>query len=68
MSPRRETPYKRTYPSGKVRWVARFTRPDGSRDTNGTFELKRDAQDAINQAYEDQLRGAPETQIGRAHV
>lgn len=61
MSPRRETPYKRTYPSGKVRWVARFTRPDGSRDTNGTFELKRDAQDAINQAYEDQLRGAPET-------
>lgn len=61
MSRHREAPYKRTYPSGRIKWVARFTRPDGSRDTAGTFDLKREAQEAIDQAYDDAQRGAPET-------
>lgn len=61
MSTHRESPYKRTYPSGKTMWVARYTRPDGTRDTAGTFDLKRDAQTAIDQAHEDWARGAPET-------
>lgn len=61
MKRHRETPYKRTYPNGRTVWVARYTRPDGERDTAGTFDLKRDAQDAIDQAYEDWARGAPET-------
>lgn len=61
MTRHRETPTKRTNPSGATAWVARFTRPDGRRVSAGTYELKRDAQDAIDQAYEDALRGAPET-------
>lgn len=72
MSPHREKPYKRSYPSGKVKWVARYTRPDGSRDTSGTFDLRgpcraeRDdglccAQHAIDHAYDADRRGAPDT-------
>lgn len=57
---RRESPYKRVYPSGRVRWVARYTRGDGRRATAGTFGLKRDAQAAIERAYDDELRDRPE--------
>lgn len=60
----RETPLKRTNPSGKVRWVARYTGPDGRRRSAGTFakrgpcgEGRADccAQDAIDAAYERPL-------------
>src|SRR5206468_1834355 len=45
-----ESPYKRRTPHGP-RWVARYTTPDGRRLSAGTYELKRDAQDAIHRAY-----------------
>jgi integrase len=48
---RHETPIKRTNPSGKVVWVARRTNRHGQRKSAGTFELRRDAQDAIDAAY-----------------
>lgn len=49
---RHETPLRRTNPSGKTVWVARYTNRDGKRVSAGTFALKRDAQDAIDAAYE----------------
>lgn len=60
MKYRRERPYKRTLPSGKVVWVARYTGPDGKRRYakpawNGhkaTFARRADAQRAIDEAYE----------------
>lgn len=50
MPARHETPLRRVQ-NGRVRWVARYTAPDGRRRSAGTFDLKRDAQDAINAAY-----------------
>src|SRR4051812_2363317 len=47
-----ETPTRRVNPSGKVVWIARYTTPDGSRTSAGTFPLKRDAQAAIDDAYD----------------
>ena len=52
MPKHRESPIKRINPSGQERWVARYTGPDGKRRSAGTFKLKRDAQDAIDAAYE----------------
>lgn len=55
---RRETPLKRINPSGKTAWVARWTDCKGKRrygwppDISGTYELKRDAQVAIDACYE----------------
>ena len=62
MPTRRETPIKRVNPSGQVRWVARYTGRDGRRRSAGTFELRRQAQDAIDLAYQlperrDTIRG-----------
>lgn len=51
MPKHRESPIKRVNPSGKVRWVARYTGPDGVRRSAGTFAKQRDAQDAIDAAY-----------------
>lgn len=51
---RHETPLKRVNPSGKAVWVARYTDRLGKRKSTGTFELKRDAQSAIDAAYEHQ--------------
>jgi integrase len=51
---RHETPLRRVNPSGKTVWVARYTNRDGKRVSAGTFPLKRDAQDAIDRAYEEQ--------------
>ena len=67
---RRETPIARTNPSGKRVWVARYTDPKGKRRSAGTYELKRDAQQAINQAYKtppsrDTLGGYAETWLTR---
>jgi integrase len=49
---RRESPVKRINPSGDVVWKARYTDPEGHRRSAGTFKRKRDAQDAINAAYQ----------------
>lgn len=57
---RREQPYARTYESGKKVWVARYTDSRGKRcyarpawnRGKSTFALKRDAQRAIDEAYE----------------
>jgi integrase len=59
-SARREAPMRRTMSSGKVVYLARYTAPSGKRcywkpDWNrksSTFLLKRDAQRAIDEAYE----------------
>jgi integrase len=56
---RRETPTKRRNPSGEIVWVARYTGRDGKRRVarprwnkgKGTFVLKREAQQAIDEAY-----------------
>lgn len=58
VSEHRESPIKRTNPSGAVRWVARYTTADGTRRSAGTFTLKREAQAAIDNAYKtDRLTG-----------
>ena len=51
-----ESPLRRVNPSGDVRWVARYTAPDGARRSAGTFRLKRHAQDAIDAAYQHPVR------------
>jgi integrase len=51
MTQRRESPVRRVNPSGAIRWVARFTDYDGKRKSAGTYDLKRDAQKAIDAAY-----------------
>ncbi len=56
---RRESPIKRRNPSGEIVWVARYTGSDGKRRIakprwnrgKGTFLLKREAQQAIDEAY-----------------
>jgi integrase len=56
---RREAPIKRRNPSGEVVWVARYTGRDGRRHIakptwnggKGTFTLRREAQQAIDEAY-----------------
>jgi integrase len=55
----RESPMRRQLPDGRVAWLARYTRPDGTRaywkpGWNGeraTFALKRAAQRAIDEAH-----------------
>jgi excisionase family DNA binding protein len=37
---RRESPIKRINPSGKERWIARYTKADGSYGYAGTFDRK----------------------------
>jgi integrase len=58
--PRRQTPYKRTYPDGRVVWTARYQDLSGSRryakprwnDNSSTFIRKGLAQRAIDEALE----------------
>jgi excisionase family DNA binding protein len=52
----RESPVKRRNPSGDIVWVARYTNDDGRRVSAGTFALKREAQAAIDQAYDQPTR------------
>jgi integrase len=61
MRRRREQPLKRTNPSGKEVWVARYTGLDGKRRSAGTYRRRHEAQDAIDRAYGAEERGAPET-------
>jgi integrase len=63
---RRERPIKRVNPSGRERWVARYTGMDGQRRSAGTFGRRHEAQDAIDAAYDSQAHGAPETVRGYA--
>ncbi|MEA2232387.1 MAG: hypothetical protein QOD83_2203, partial [Solirubrobacteraceae bacterium] len=56
MNKRRETPIRRVNPSGRRVWVARYTGRDGRRRSAGTFDLKRDAQTAIDTAYQRPVR------------
>src|SRR4051794_14130970 len=51
---RHEAPIRRVNPSGQVRWVARYTDRHGKLKSAGTFALRREAQDAIDAAYERQ--------------
>lgn len=53
MARRRERPIPRINPSGDKTWVARATDGTGTRRYKGTFKLKREAQDAIDAAYEE---------------
>lgn len=48
---RREHPIKRTNPSGKTVWLARYTNSAGTRKSAGTFATRREAQDEIDAAY-----------------
>ena len=49
---RRESPLRRTNPSGKRVWVARWTDRHGRRQSAGTFDKQREAQTAIDAAYD----------------
>ena len=60
MAAHRESPVKRVNPSGQVVWKGRYTDRDGRRRSAGTFKLRREAQDAIDAAYDERPR-APET-------
>ena len=51
MPKHRESPVARINPSGRKVWVARYTGPDDRRRSAGTFKTKREAQDAIDDAY-----------------
>lgn len=69
MARRRERPLKFTNPSGKTVWKARWTDRNGKRrlgwkpDIPGTYELRKDAQEAIEACYEREEQGPlrPET-------
>ena len=58
----RQTPYRRTYPDGRVVWISRYQDPDGGRryakprwnDGRSTFDRKADAQRAIDEALLEQ--------------
>jgi integrase len=63
MNRRHERPLRRENPSGKVVWVARYPGADGKRRSAGTFDLKREAQAAINDAYVDD-KGASTPTVG----
>jgi hypothetical protein len=52
MANRRERPVSRVNPSGEKVWRARATDPAGRRRYLGAFRLKREAQDAIDAAYD----------------
>jgi integrase len=60
-SRRRERPIKRTNPSGREVWVARYTGRDGKRRSAGTYSRRHEAQDAIDAAHAAEERGVPET-------
>ena len=56
MTNRRETPIRRVNPSGRKVWIARYTDREGRRRSAGTFALKREAQAAIDAAYQRPVR------------
>jgi integrase len=71
--PRRQTPYKRAYPDGRVVWIARYQDLSGTRryakprwnDNSSTFLRKGDAQRAIDEALEaERSQGDEPQQLG----
>lgn len=54
----RQAPYKRRYPTGRVAWIARYFDEEGKacyakpdwNDGKSSFPLKREAQQAIDEA------------------
>jgi integrase len=64
---RHERPLPRTNPSGRKVWVARYTDRHGKRRSAGTFDLRRDAQEAIWRAYEREAGGTPKLKTVRAY-
>jgi integrase len=60
MKRRHERPLRRVNPSGKVVYVARWTDKHGKRTSAGTFDLRREAQDAIDAAYERDANPGPD--------
>lgn len=52
----RESALRRTNPSGQAVWVARYTNRQGQRLSAGTFVRRRDAQGAIDAAYDQRER------------
>lgn len=65
---RHEAPIKRVNPSGKTVWVARYTDRHGRRKSAGTFDLKRDAQSAIDAAYDSAQPARTDTLGGYARL
>lgn len=73
-----EKPLRRVYRSGQVVWIARWTDRNGRRrlgwppEIRGTFELRREAQDAIDACYrlhyDEQQAASRETVGGYAKV
>jgi integrase len=59
MANRRERPISRVNPSGERVWRARATDPAGRRRYLGAFKLKRQAQDAIDAAYDAWEKAPP---------
>jgi integrase len=59
MANRRERPISRVNPSGEKVWRARATDPLGRRHYLGAFRLKREAQDAIDAAYDAWAKAPP---------
>ena len=51
MKQRRESPVRRVNAKGNVSWMARYTDARGKRRSAGTYDLKREAQEAIDRAY-----------------
>ncbi len=64
MTRRNEHPIRRTNPSGKEVWVARYTGRDGKTKSAGTFDRKRDAQEAIDSAYLRSASGLTPQTVG----
>lgn len=60
---RRESPIKRTNPSGKLRWVARYTNAAGERKHAGTFDRKGEAQEAIDAAHRSEEASTPAAEM-----
>lgn len=52
MQRRHESPVRRVTKGRKVRWLARYTAPDGRRLSAGTYRRQSEAQDAIDRAYD----------------
>jgi integrase len=61
---RHEKPLKRVNPSGEIRWVSRWTDKHGKRRSAGTFKLKREAQEAIDAAYQGEGTARNQATLG----
>lgn len=51
MTRRHEKPIRRTYPSGRVAWMARWTEQQGARHKAGTFDLKGPCRNPVERSW-----------------